>query len=105
MLQSNQTLPHAASDWLPTTSSSNFNISPKFPWSDPLVINIPVETCIYTLKTSAGDPQNYAGIITAVETIPAGGVGFSGTSLDFVGALLVPVPRVQDVSVTCTFTK
>jgi hypothetical protein len=90
---------------LQTTSSSLLNIRPKFPWNDPLVIDIPVETCLYALKQPGIDePQNYAGIITAVETVPAGGLAFSGTSLDFVEALLVPVPcRVQEVSVTCTF--
>jgi hypothetical protein len=79
-------------------------VAPKFPWSDPLVIQIPQPTrCEYTLKQADGSADTLTGTGTSLETVPAGGYAFEGTSLDLVKAALLPVPSgIQDLKVTCT---
>jgi hypothetical protein len=85
-------------------------ITPKFPWSDPFIINIPSPTaCQFDLSVVQPDGStiNYGGLqgtVSAIKTAPKDAYAFSGTSLDLVTAVLAPEPSgVQKMEVTCSF--
>lgn len=87
-----------------TCAYSFFGNSPKYPWSDPLVITVPTKPtpCFIGLVQPDGSYVGLQGTVTAIETDPAEAYGFRGTSLELIRAVLAPEPRgVQDVKVTC----
>lgn len=87
-----------------TNGESHLTVTPKFPWNDPFIINMVLTRCSYRLYNTKNDFVAFKEGIVTIQTVPVGGYAFSGTSLDFVGAMLAPVPSgVQEVSITCTF--
>lgn len=80
--------------------------TPRFPWQDPTVIDVPEPlgaACPYVLiGPDDSDIFIYlTGTITAIKTSP---FAFKGTAVDSVVAALAPQPSgLQDVEITCSF--